>query len=94
MLVKKSSTRNWWLAGIMLATFAVVFIAPDLMAQDAGADGGGAAGDDAGEGQTVLEGIMGGGVAMLALAILSVAMVTLIVFNLLQMMGGKFVPKV
>lgn len=94
MLVKKSSTRNWWLAGIMLATFALVFIAPDLMAQDAGADGGGDAGEDAGEGQTVLEGIMGGGVAMLALALLSVAMVTLIVFNLLQMMGGKFVPKV
>lgn len=102
MLVKKSSTRTWWLLGIGLLVVSFLMFAPDLaIAQDAGgddaaaADGGGGDDDDGEEGGgSWFDEIKKGGFFMLLLALLSVAMVTLIVFNMLQMMGGKFVPKV
>lgn len=91
MLVKKSSNRtSWWQIGLCLLVVALTFTAPELMAQDDAADAP-AAEEEPG---TYLDTIKKGGLAMIPLGLLSVGVVTLFVFNMLQMMGGKFVPGV
>ncbi len=92
MFVKTStSTRMpWWLlSGLLILT--AVLIAPEVMAEEAAADGADAAAD-AGP-ANILEGLINGGWAMIPLALLSIGWLTLLVFNMLQLSGGKFVPK-
>jgi biopolymer transport protein ExbB len=66
----------------------LVLLAPDLLAQAA---------EEAAEGdaekETLWDLILKGGWAMYPLGILSVAMITLAVFNSMQLTRGKFIPK-
>ncbi len=72
-----------------LGVFSLLAVnAPDLFAQD-----GAGAGEAAGKGQTLLDLIQAGGWAMWPLGALSVAMITLIVYNMMQLTRGKFAPK-
>ncbi|MDF1739299.1 MAG: MotA/TolQ/ExbB proton channel family protein [Verrucomicrobiales bacterium] len=64
----------------------VTLIAPDLFGEDAAA----AAGE--GEKKTLMDKIMDAGVFMAPIGILSVLMITLAVFNALQLSKKKFVP--
>lgn len=72
-----------------LVTFGLavllLVVAPDLFAQEAGAD-------DAPAQKTLLDQILAGGWFMAPLAILSILVITLAVFNALQLSKKKFLP--
>ncbi|MFT5465638.1 MAG: biopolymer transport protein ExbB [Verrucomicrobiales bacterium] len=99
MLVKNPSNRTWWLIGLSLLVVTFFMMTPELAAQADGADAAAATDGADGDGEekkdgSFLDEIKKGGLWMGVLGLLSVVLVTLIVFNLLQMMGGKFTPKV
>ena len=85
-------TRSFLRRKLPLCVFLVlgmlVLIAPDLLAQAADDAGGGDA-----EKETLWDLIVKGGWAMYPLGLLSVAMITLAVFNAMQLTRGKFIPK-
>lgn len=74
---------------VFLVLATLVLVAPDLLAQ-AAED---AAAADGGKQQTLWDLIVAGGWAMYPLGALSVAMITLAVFNAMQLTHGKFIPK-
>lgn len=97
MSVIKSFSRSkfFWIAAAVL--FVFVAFGPDTFAQDP-ADAAAPAGEasDAPEKPpeiTLFDRIMQGGWAMIPLGLLSVAMITLIVYNLMQLTKGKFIPE-
>ncbi len=94
MLVKTSTSTRipWWLICSVLLIGAVM-IAPDVFAQDDAGAAEAAAAEDSGGPANILEGLINGGWAMIPLALLSVGWLTLLVFNMLQLSQGKFVPK-
>jgi len=77
------SQRGLVVFGLILL---VALLAPDLMAQDAGAEGGDGP-------KTLMEKILDAGWFMLPIGILSILMITLAVFNTLQLSRKKFVPQ-
>ena len=91
MLVTKTSTRIPWRICLFILLFAGMFIAPDLFAAEA-ADGE-TTEESAKGADTLLDGIKKGGWAMIPLGLLSIGVLTLVVFNALQLSGGKFAPK-
>ncbi len=90
MFVKSPTRNRWWLFAGVFVMLALFFIAPDLMAEEA-ADAGDDAPIDASK--SLLDKIVAGGWFMLPIGLLSVATITLYVFNALQTTKGKFVPK-
>lgn len=98
MFDTKSRARTLlpWIAVCMIALFAVATV-PELFAQDAAApaaDGGGDDAGGAGQGDTLWDLILKGGWAMFPLGLLSVAMITLAVYNAMQLTRKKFVPDI
>ena len=71
----------------MLITLAFAFAAPDLLAQDEAP-----VAEEQAETKSLMTKILDAGWFMLPIGILSVAMITLAVFNLLQLGKKKFVP--
>ena len=97
MSVIKSLSRSkfFWIATAVF--FVFIAFGPEGVAQD-GADavgdavGDAAAGDDDDGNVTLFDRIVTGGWAMYPLGALSVGMITLIVYNLMQLTKGKFMP--
>ncbi len=99
----KSPVRSY-LPWLLLALFAVfVIAAPDMLAQGDADGGGDAAAAEAGAGeggdkkeseQTFWDLIAAGGWAMYPLGVFSICMITLAVFNAMQLTRKKFVPEV
>jgi biopolymer transport protein ExbB len=94
MSVIKSFSRSkfFWIA--VAVFFVFVAFGPDGFAQDAAdaaADATEAVDEQADV--TLFDRIMQGGWAMVPLGLLSVAMITLIVYNLMQLTKGKFMPE-
>ncbi len=80
-----SSQFRWLIAcGVFAGTLA---FAPELLAQEAAEEMEGAGGS------TLLDKIISGGWFMIPIGILSLAMITLYVFNGLQLMKSKYIPK-
>ena len=97
MSVIKSFSRSkfFWIAAAVF--FVFVAFGPDGFAQDNG-DAAAPAGDTSDgaaepENVTLFDRIMQGGWAMVPLGLLSVGMITLIVYNLMQLTKGKFMPE-
>ena len=86
----KLSLRNSlpWMAIAIVAL--LVFAAPDLMAQD---DGGTTEAAEP-EQQTLWDLIAAGGWAMYPLGLFSICMITLAVYNFMQLTRKKFVPPI
>lgn len=78
------STAGWLFFGLILV---VALAAPDLFAEDA------AAASEAPPEKTLWTLVVLGGWAMWPLGLFSVAMITLFVYNQMQMTRGKFCPK-
>ncbi|MEM0970633.1 MAG: hypothetical protein AAGJ31_14855, partial [Verrucomicrobiota bacterium] len=62
-----------------------MFLGPELFAEEAAAEGD--------ESRSLLDKIIAGGGFMIPIGILSIASITLYVFNALQLSKGKFLPK-
>ncbi len=90
MLVTSSSFRSKLPLIIVGLVLLFAFVAPDLMAQDA-AD---PAVDAENAPKSLLDQVINGGWAMWPLAILSLCMITLAVYNFMQLTKGKFNPPV
>lgn len=88
MLLKKPTRTRWWLIAGIIAITAIFITAPELVAQEA-AEG---AEEEIPE-RSLLDKIIAGGGFMIPIGLLSVATITLYVFNALQTTKGKFVPK-
>ena len=91
MLKKYSLNRShlvWIIFGILAAA---VIAMPDVFAQEAGAAGDGG-GDAPQSSKTLWDSIIGGGWAMYPLGLLSVGLITLTVYNAMQLTAKKFVP--
>ncbi|NNE93106.1 MAG: MotA/TolQ/ExbB proton channel family protein [Verrucomicrobiales bacterium] len=69
-----------------------VFTAPELFAQDDGGTGGDSTEEVAEAPPTLWTKIKQGGWAMWPLAVLSICMITLAVYNFMQLTRGKFIP--
>lgn len=70
---------------LVLASLFLIFAAPDLMAQDD-------AGMEGDEKKSLMTKVIDAGYFMLPIGVLSIAMITLMVFNILQLSKKKFVP--
>jgi len=78
----------WMVFGLLLT--AAFLVAPDLMAQDGAAA---PAEDTAPATKSVLDTLISGGPWMIPIGVLSIGTITLYVFNALQLMKGRWVPK-
>ncbi len=85
MSLKPSSVGaiRWMVFGLLLAG---AVLAPDLMAEEAAVEEP--------TSRSVLDKIISGGPWMIPIGVLSICTITLYVFNALQLMKGKWVPKV
>ncbi len=86
MVPYNKSLRNYLPLILLLVTVGFMFLCPELMAQEEG-------GEEQAEKKSLLDKIIAAGPYMLPIVVLSVAMITLAVFNILQLSKGKFVPK-
>lgn len=93
MPVKFSFPRKHLPTILTLAALALVFLAPELWGQE-GAAADAAADAPVEEKKTLMTKILDAGWFMLPIGILSVLMITLAVFNFLQLGRKKFVPPV